>query len=84
MIIGGDRMKILLIYNPTAGHGRAGRALPKIQQQCADLGICIETRLTEHKGHTTENSKVISPDGELFGTTPGEVRCLHRALSVFA
>ena len=54
MIIGGDWMKILLVYNPTAGHGKAGRAIPKIRSRCRDLGLEIETRLTEHKGHATE------------------------------
>jgi diacylglycerol kinase (ATP) len=32
----------------------------------------------------TEEPKVLAPDGEVFGTSPVEIECLHRALEVFA
>ena len=32
----------------------------------------------------TEQAKVLAPDGEIFGSTPVEVECLHRAIEVFA
>jgi len=32
----------------------------------------------------TDDPKVLAPDGEIFGSTPVEVECLHRALDVFA
>jgi YegS/Rv2252/BmrU family lipid kinase len=47
-------VKILLIHNPTAGHGRAGRAMAELEQVCGDLGLDVELRLTERPGHATE------------------------------
>jgi YegS/Rv2252/BmrU family lipid kinase len=47
-------MKLLLVHNPTAGHGRAGRALAEIREVCSDLGLEIEVRLTDRPGHATE------------------------------
>lgn len=32
----------------------------------------------------TAQTKVLAPDGEVFGSTPVEVECLHRAIWVFA
>lgn len=32
----------------------------------------------------TTQAKVLAPDGEVFGSTPVEVECLHRSLKVFA
>jgi YegS/Rv2252/BmrU family lipid kinase len=32
----------------------------------------------------TDDPKVLTPDGEIFGSTPVEVECLHRALEVFS
>ena len=31
----------------------------------------------------TDKPKVLTPDGELFGTTPLEVECLHQAVNVY-
>jgi diacylglycerol kinase (ATP) len=54
MIVDGDWMKILLVYNPAAGHGKAGRALPEIDRRFRNLGIEAKVRLSEHRGHATE------------------------------
>ena len=43
----------------------------------------VETFTAHHIRIVTEQSKVLSPDGELVGTTPAEVACLHQALDVF-
>jgi YegS/Rv2252/BmrU family lipid kinase len=47
-------MKLLLVANPYAGHGRAGRLLAEIGDICHDLGLEVEVRLTERPGHATE------------------------------
>ncbi|HEU0277691.1 MAG TPA: acylglycerol kinase family protein, partial [Rhodanobacteraceae bacterium] len=46
-------MKILVIYNPHAGGGRARRLLPAIRQYLADRAIAAEFVLTEARGHAT-------------------------------
>ena len=33
---------------------------------------------------TTDRPKTLTPDGEILGSTPVEVECLHRAIDVFA
>lgn len=47
-------MKLLLVHNPSAGHGRAGRALEEIGATGRELGLELDTRLTERPGHATE------------------------------
>jgi diacylglycerol kinase (ATP) len=47
-------MKLLLVANPCAGHGRAGRLLAEVGDVCRDLGLDVDTRLTERPGHATE------------------------------
>jgi diacylglycerol kinase (ATP) len=47
-------MKLLLVANPCAGHGRAGRLLAEVSDVCRDLGLEVDTRLTERPGHATE------------------------------
>jgi YegS/Rv2252/BmrU family lipid kinase len=44
-------MKILLIYNPHAGNGRARGLLPGIRRTLADKGISAEILMTESCGH---------------------------------
>ena len=47
-------MRVLLVHNPTAGHGRAGRILTELKQVCSDLGLDVDLRPTERPGHATE------------------------------
>jgi diacylglycerol kinase (ATP) len=47
-------MKILLVANPHAGHGRGGRMLNEVEEVCRNLGLDVDTRLTEQPGHATE------------------------------
>ena len=47
-------MRLLLVYNSSAGHGRAARMLTEVGDICRELGLDIETRLTERPGHATE------------------------------
>jgi diacylglycerol kinase (ATP) len=44
----------------------------------------VETFKAKRIRIRTEDSKTLTPDGEIFGTTPVEVECLHKALEVFA
>jgi diacylglycerol kinase (ATP) len=43
----------------------------------------VETFQAKHIRISTAVPKVLTPDGELVGTTPVEVECLHRDLEVF-
>jgi len=47
-------MKLLLVANPCAGHGRAGRLLAEIGDISHDLGLEVDVRLTDRPGHATE------------------------------
>jgi len=47
-------MKIALIYNPFAGHKRAGKILPEVQKVFRDLSIDADLFLTEYPGHAKE------------------------------
>jgi len=44
-------MKILVIYNPHAGNGRARRLLPQVRRYLAEQGIDAEILCTERSGH---------------------------------
>ena len=46
-------MKVLVIYNPQAGNGRARRLLPMIRQGLVERGIDADILLTESSGHAT-------------------------------
>ena len=76
-------MKVLLVYNPCAGHGRARRSLTEIEGLARELGLKVETFRARRITVVNEHPKTLSPDGELIGETPAEVECLHRALEVF-
>lgn len=51
--IGDDKtaLKILLIFNPQAGHGRGRKMLRRIEDRFRLLGCDLDLRLTEHPGH---------------------------------
>lgn len=49
-----ERMKILTLYNPRAGHGKAGRLLPEVRSIANDLHLDLEVILTQHPRHTVE------------------------------
>ena len=44
-------MKVLLIYNPFAGHGQAKKMLPKVEQAFQDRGIGFDLALTDYPEH---------------------------------
>ncbi|MCB9000221.1 MAG: diacylglycerol kinase family lipid kinase [Bacteroidales bacterium] len=47
-------MKILLIFNPFAGHGRAGRLLHEVEAAFKESGIHAVLHSTSYPGHGTE------------------------------
>ena len=44
-------LKILLIYNPNAGHGRSEKLLPDVKNYFKEKNIKIDVQLTERQGH---------------------------------
>ena len=50
-------MKILLIYNPFAGHGRAKKILSEVEAEFTKHNIEFELRLTDYPEHATEIMK---------------------------
>jgi YegS/Rv2252/BmrU family lipid kinase len=47
-------MKMLLVYNPYAGHGRAQKILPQVEASFTEKNIKFELRLTDYPEHATE------------------------------
>ncbi len=47
-------MKLLIVFNPNAGHGRAARKLAAIRTKFESLGIQTEYKPTRYSGHGVE------------------------------
>ena len=47
-------MKLLVVYNPRAGHGRAERMLDGLHAGADALGLSLEIRSTARRGHAVE------------------------------
>ncbi|NOZ13253.1 MAG: diacylglycerol kinase family lipid kinase [Acidobacteria bacterium] len=47
-------MKLLLIYNPFAGHGQAKKLLPKVEQAFQERGVEFDLALTDYPEHGTK------------------------------
>ena len=47
-------MKVLLIYNPFAGHGRAKKILPEVEAEFTKYNIEFDLKLTDYPEHATE------------------------------
>lgn len=78
-------MRTLLVFNPTAAHGRAGRELAEIKVAGSALDLELDIRLTEEPGHATrivESSRLddydavvaAGGDGTVFETVNGLFR----------
>lgn len=50
-------MKHLIIYNPWAGHGHAGKILPQIEAYLNEIQLPYDLLKTEHQGHGIELTK---------------------------
>lgn len=48
-------MKLLLVFNPIARHGRAHRLLADIQEAFAERAIVTDSLITNRRGHATEH-----------------------------
>ena len=47
-------MKVLVVYNPQAGNGRAKSLLPQIEEYLKGKSLKAEILLTQHQGHAVE------------------------------
>lgn len=47
-------MKILLLFNPNAGHGHAGKMLPQVKKALNEHNIDFDLQLTKFPGHGVE------------------------------
>ena len=47
-------MRILVIYNPRAGNGRASKLFPQVASYCEHAGLTVDFKHTEHPGHAVE------------------------------
>jgi len=50
-------MKILVIYNPQAGAGRAKKLFPEVKKYCEEVGLDADFECTQHPGHAVELAK---------------------------
>lgn len=55
--------KTLVIVNPSAGRGYAGRMMPQIQQHLGELGVAFDLVNTEGPGHATQLASQAVQDG---------------------
>lgn len=53
----------MIIANPTAGHGKGARLIPKIEQELARLGMDYTLMRTEHPGHAIDLACQAAEDG---------------------
>jgi len=59
-------MKILLIYNPFAGHGKAKKIFPEIEKELIRKDVKFDIQFTEYRGHAVElvrDADISSYDG---------------------
>ena len=52
-------MKHLIIFNPWAGHGYAGKTLDQIEDYLRTIGLPYELLKTEHKGHGVDLTREV-------------------------
>jgi len=48
------KLKLLLIYNPNAGHGRSKKILPEVQSYFRQKNVELDCQFTEGIGHGME------------------------------
>jgi YegS/Rv2252/BmrU family lipid kinase len=60
------QLKLLIIFNPKAAHGRSAMRLDQVREQFESLDIEVNIEITLHPGHATElvgNSRLTPYDG---------------------
>lgn len=65
-------MKACLVVNPSAGGGRAGRALPDVQAELDRLGIEHRVQQTRSLEHAGELAVAATAAGEITATLGGD------------
>ena len=76
-------MKLLLVYNPHAAYKWALKWLPQIEAAFIKCGVEVNTYQAKNINIESDSIKVLTPDGELVGLTPAEIKCLPGAVRVF-
>ncbi len=78
-----DARKVLLIVNPSAGGGRAARAVPGVEAALAGHGVPTRTERTRSVEHARELAVAAHDAGEVPVTLSGDglVGCVAGALS---
>ena len=59
-------MKVLLVYNPYAGHGKAKKLFPEIEKELIRKNVKFDIQFTEYRGHAIEivrDADISSYDG---------------------
>lgn len=56
-------MKVLVVYNPRAAHGRAGKILPRIEHSLLDKGIIADIHITKYPKNGIEITQNINFSG---------------------
>ncbi|HEX7298491.1 MAG TPA: diacylglycerol kinase family protein [Solirubrobacteraceae bacterium] len=70
---------ITLVVNPSAGGGRAARALPVVQARLAALGCDVETAATRDLEHARDLAADAARDGRVVATLGGDGMVGHVA-----
>jgi YegS/Rv2252/BmrU family lipid kinase len=64
--------RVSLIVNPSAGGGRAGRALPAFEQALAEAGLEHHVERTQSLDHAIELALLAAADGEIAAALGGD------------
>jgi YegS/Rv2252/BmrU family lipid kinase len=64
--------EVALIVNPSAGGGRAARALPAVEARLRALGVDVEVDATRDLGHATELAVAGAQRGRIVVTLSGD------------
>lgn len=68
----GDGRRVALIYNPSAGGGRAERALPGVQAALAALRLPTRAVATDHLEHAEDLTREAAANGEVAAALGGD------------
>lgn len=68
---GGGR-RVALIYNPSAGGGRAARRAPRVEATLAALGLPVRAVATDHLEHAEELAREAAANGEIAAALGGD------------
>jgi YegS/Rv2252/BmrU family lipid kinase len=63
---------VLLLVNPSAGGGRAGRLLPDVRRRLDELGLSVRTEITRELEHARELALVGARAGETVACLSGD------------